>query len=116
MTELEIEANLSIKAEWDLIQEAGKKLAPCYGPGYTGMINLGNRLGSKMSVCKLINFGVSNVYGHVFQPILTFPHKWKPKGGHFWVFLAAEALDRIDKREFKISNLCRKSLVIKFHA
>lgn len=42
MTELEIEANLSIKAEWDLIQEAGKKLVPLFGPGYTGMINLGN--------------------------------------------------------------------------
>lgn len=42
MTELEVEANLSIKAEWDLIQEAGKKLQPCYGPRYTGMINLGN--------------------------------------------------------------------------
>ena len=43
MTELEIEANLSLKSEWDTIQEAGKKLKPLYGPGYTGMINLGNR-------------------------------------------------------------------------
>lgn len=42
MTELEIEANLSLKSEWDTIQEAGKKLKPLYGPGYTGMINLGN--------------------------------------------------------------------------
>ncbi|XP_047138707.1 ubiquitin carboxyl-terminal hydrolase 5 isoform X1 [Hydra vulgaris] len=42
MTELEIEANLSLKAEWDAIQESGKKLVPLYGPGYTGMINLGN--------------------------------------------------------------------------
>lgn len=43
MTELEIEANLSLKAEWDTIQESGKKLKPLFGPGYTGMINLGNR-------------------------------------------------------------------------
>jgi len=42
MTELEVEANLSLKAEWDTIQEAGKKLKPLNGPGYTGMINLGN--------------------------------------------------------------------------
>lgn len=43
MTELEIEANLSLKAEWDAIQESGKKLVPLFGAGYTGMINLGNR-------------------------------------------------------------------------
>lgn len=43
MTELEIEANLSLKAEWDAIQESGKKLVPLFGPNYTGMINLGNR-------------------------------------------------------------------------
>lgn len=43
MTELEIEANLSLKAEWDTIQESGKKLKPLFGPGNTGMINLGNR-------------------------------------------------------------------------
>jgi len=42
MTELEIEANLSLKAEWDTIQESGKKLKPLFGPGNTGMINLGN--------------------------------------------------------------------------
>eukprot|EP00794_Sanderia_malayensis_P015215 gene15215-16786_t len=42
MTELEIEANLTLKAEWDTIQESGKKLVPVYGQGYTGMINLGN--------------------------------------------------------------------------
>lgn len=42
MTELEIEANMSLKAEWDTIQEAGEKLTPLFGPGYTGMVNLGN--------------------------------------------------------------------------
>ena len=43
MTELEIEANLTLKAEWDTIQESGKKLIPLFGPGNTGMVNLGNR-------------------------------------------------------------------------
>ncbi|XP_054691547.1 ubiquitin carboxyl-terminal hydrolase 13 isoform X2 [Grus americana] len=29
-------------SEWEVIQEAGAKLKPMYGPGYTGMKNLGN--------------------------------------------------------------------------
>ena len=29
--------------EWTIIQEAGKELVPLYGPGYTGLRNLGNR-------------------------------------------------------------------------
>ncbi|KAH9525074.1 Ubiquitin carboxyl-terminal hydrolase 5, partial [Bulinus truncatus] len=41
MTELEIDINQKI-GEWDVIQEAGSQLKPCYGPGYTGMRNLGN--------------------------------------------------------------------------
>ncbi|XP_033097730.1 ubiquitin carboxyl-terminal hydrolase 5-like isoform X1 [Anneissia japonica] len=41
MTELEIDANMKI-SEWDVIQEAGKKLTPMFGSGYTGMRNLGN--------------------------------------------------------------------------
>ncbi|XP_071945976.1 ubiquitin carboxyl-terminal hydrolase 5-like [Antedon mediterranea] len=41
MTELEIDANMKI-SEWDVIQEAGKKLTPMFGAGYTGMRNLGN--------------------------------------------------------------------------
>ncbi|XP_033642208.1 ubiquitin carboxyl-terminal hydrolase 5-like [Asterias rubens] len=41
MTELEIDLNSKI-AEWDVIQEAGSKLTPLFGPGYTGMRNLGN--------------------------------------------------------------------------
>eukprot|EP00795_Rhopilema_esculentum_P007232 gene7232-12915_t len=42
MTELEIEANMKLKAEWDNIQESGRDLKPMHGPSYTGMINLGN--------------------------------------------------------------------------
>ncbi|XP_076451842.1 ubiquitin carboxyl-terminal hydrolase 5-like [Babylonia areolata] len=41
MVELEIDLNQRI-GEWDVIQESGSKLTPLYGPGYTGMRNLGN--------------------------------------------------------------------------
>ena len=41
MTELEIEANMKL-SDWSIIQEAGQQLTPCYGPGYTGLVNLGN--------------------------------------------------------------------------
>ncbi|XP_052819393.1 ubiquitin carboxyl-terminal hydrolase 5-like [Mya arenaria] len=41
MVELEIDLNQKV-GEWDVIQEAGSKLTPLYGPGYTGMRNLGN--------------------------------------------------------------------------
>ncbi|KAK7487678.1 hypothetical protein BaRGS_00021097 [Batillaria attramentaria] len=41
MVELEIDLNQRI-GEWDVIQEAGSQLTPLYGPGYTGMRNLGN--------------------------------------------------------------------------
>lgn len=42
MTELEIEMNMKLKSEFDAIQESGRKLTPLYGPGYTGLDNLGN--------------------------------------------------------------------------
>ncbi|EDO49878.1 predicted protein, partial [Nematostella vectensis] len=41
MAELEIDINMRVR-EWDVIQEAGKKLTPMYGPGFTGLRNLGN--------------------------------------------------------------------------
>lgn len=41
MVELEIDMNQRI-GEWATIQEAGTKLVPLYGPGCTGMANLGN--------------------------------------------------------------------------
>lgn len=41
MTELEIDLNQKV-GEWDRIQESGSKLVPLYGPGFTGMRNLGN--------------------------------------------------------------------------
>ncbi|EGD75060.1 ubiquitin carboxyl-terminal hydrolase [Salpingoeca rosetta] len=42
MTELEIEANERLQFEFDAIQESGVTLEPAYGPGHTGMKNLGN--------------------------------------------------------------------------
>ncbi|KAL3215825.1 hypothetical protein MRX96_033440 [Rhipicephalus microplus] len=41
MLELEIDLNQRV-GEWALIQEAGSKLTPLFGPGYTGLANLGN--------------------------------------------------------------------------
>ncbi|XP_072281089.1 ubiquitin carboxyl-terminal hydrolase 5 [Pyxicephalus adspersus] len=51
MTELEIDMNQRI-GEWEVIQESGVQLQPLYGPGYTGIRNLGNScyLNSTMQV------------------------------------------------------------------
>ncbi|KNC84200.1 hypothetical protein SARC_03589 [Sphaeroforma arctica JP610] len=40
MAELELEQNM--KHEWSMVTESGHDLVPLYGPGYTGMRNLGN--------------------------------------------------------------------------
>nr|CAD7201835.1 unnamed protein product [Timema douglasi] len=41
MVELELDLNQKF-GEWASLQEAGSQLKPAYGPGYTGLINLGN--------------------------------------------------------------------------
>lgn len=41
MVELELDLNQKI-GEWAALQESGGKLQPVYGPGFTGMVNLGN--------------------------------------------------------------------------
>ncbi|XP_046993258.1 ubiquitin carboxyl-terminal hydrolase 5 [Schistocerca americana] len=41
MVELELDLNQRV-GEWNALQEAGSKLQPLYGPGYTGLVNLGN--------------------------------------------------------------------------
>ena len=41
MTELEIAVNQRV-GEWEVIQESGATLRPLWGPGLTGMKNLGN--------------------------------------------------------------------------
>ncbi|KAJ9588235.1 hypothetical protein L9F63_018399, partial [Diploptera punctata] len=39
---VELELDLNQKFEWATLQEAGSHLKPLYGPGYTGLVNLGN--------------------------------------------------------------------------
>lgn len=41
LAEMEIDLNQKV-GEWDRIQESGSQLIPMYGPGYTGLQNLGN--------------------------------------------------------------------------
>jgi ubiquitin carboxyl-terminal hydrolase 5/13 len=41
MVELELDLNQKF-GEWVALQEAGSRLKPLYGPGYTGLVNLGN--------------------------------------------------------------------------
>ena len=41
MVEIEIDMNQRI-GEWATLTESGSKLVPLFGPGYTGMENLGN--------------------------------------------------------------------------
>ena len=45
MTELQLEQN--IKFDFSMTGDDGKELQPLYGPGLTGLKNLGNRCGSK---------------------------------------------------------------------
>lgn len=41
MIELELDCNQRL-GEWSALQESNTELRPLYGPGYTGLINLGN--------------------------------------------------------------------------
>ena len=41
MVELELDLNQKF-GEWSMMQEAGSQLKPLYGPGYTGLSNMGN--------------------------------------------------------------------------
>lgn len=41
MLELELELNQKTN-EWAALQESGGALKPIYGPGYTGLVNMGN--------------------------------------------------------------------------
>jgi ubiquitin carboxyl-terminal hydrolase 5/13 len=40
IAEMEIDQNMSY--EFNRLQESGKELSPLYGPGYTGMVNIGS--------------------------------------------------------------------------
>lgn len=43
MTTAEMELDHNTNFDWNRIQESGKDTDPLYGPGYTGLVNLGNR-------------------------------------------------------------------------
>ncbi|KAI4883704.1 hypothetical protein NFI96_031575 [Prochilodus magdalenae] len=86
MTELEIAVNQRV-GEWEVIQESGTTLRPLWGPGLTGMKNLGNScyLNSVMQVLFTVpDFqdkfsGVCILQSHVDPPIhpvlqLEHPH------------------------------------------
>jgi len=43
MTTAERELDQNTNFDWNRIQEKGKELEPIFGPGFTGLANLGNR-------------------------------------------------------------------------
>lgn len=43
MTTAERELDHNTNYDWNRIQESGKDAELLYGPGYTGLVNLGNR-------------------------------------------------------------------------
>lgn len=43
MTTAERELDQNTNFDWDRIQESGQEVEPIFGPGYTGLVNLGNR-------------------------------------------------------------------------
>lgn len=50
--ELELDQNLNF--DFTRLQEKGKQLEPLFGPGYTGLTNLGNRWGwARERFCRL---------------------------------------------------------------
>lgn len=63
MVELELDLNQSY-GEWATLLETGSKLQPMYGPGYTGMYNLGNScyMNSVMQTLFIIPDFVSKYY------------------------------------------------------
>ncbi|GER56538.1 ubiquitin carboxyl-terminal hydrolase [Striga asiatica] len=44
MTTAERELDHNTNFDWNRIQESGEDIEPLFGPGYTGLVNLGNRL------------------------------------------------------------------------
>ncbi len=43
MTTAERELDQNTNFDWNRIQESGQEVEPICGPGYTGLVNLGNR-------------------------------------------------------------------------
>lgn len=66
MVELELSLNQKM-GEWFTLTESGSQLRPLYGPGYTGLTNLGNScyLNSVMQVVFVIPDFVEKYVCHV---------------------------------------------------
>jgi len=43
MTTAERELDQNTNFDWNRIQESGQEVDPIFGPGYTGLVNIGNR-------------------------------------------------------------------------
>lgn len=57
MTTAERELDQNTNFDWNRIQESGQEVEPVFGPGYTGLVNLGNRY--QCSVDCLVNLCIS---------------------------------------------------------
>lgn len=75
MTELEIAVNQRV-GEWEVIQESGTTLRPLFGPGLTGMKNLGNScyLNSVMQVL----FTIPDFQSKSVTPTFSFSFFYSP--------------------------------------
>lgn len=75
MIEMEIELNQKV-GEWGLLTESSAELQPIYGPGYTGMKNLGNScyLNSVMQVLFSIPDFVQRFVSRANEYFMKFPN------------------------------------------
>ncbi|KAJ0264582.1 Ubiquitin carboxyl-terminal hydrolase 14 [Hirschfeldia incana] len=66
MTTAERELDQNTNFDWNRIQESGKELVPVFGPGYTGLANLGNScyLAATMQILFSTHSFISRYYSH----------------------------------------------------
>ncbi|KAJ4894149.1 Ubiquitin carboxyl-terminal hydrolase 14 [Raphanus sativus] len=66
MTTAERELDQNTNFDWNRIQESGKELVPVFGPGYTGLVNLGNScyLAATMQILFSTHSFISRYYSH----------------------------------------------------
>ncbi|XP_028550487.1 ubiquitin carboxyl-terminal hydrolase 14 [Dendrobium catenatum] len=64
MTTAEKELDQNMNFDWNRIQESGQELEPLFGPGYTGLVNLGNScyMASTMQVVFSTRFFIERYY------------------------------------------------------
>uniref|UniRef100_A0A8B9TPU5 Ubiquitin carboxyl-terminal hydrolase n=1 Tax=Anas platyrhynchos TaxID=8839 RepID=A0A8B9TPU5_ANAPL len=120
-------------SEWEVIQESGVKLKPMYGPGYTGMKNLGNScyLNAVMQIIFSIpefqraNLSVLYLFSHVFLPPHFLPYRAKLghgllSGQYSKPPMKSELIEQVMKEEHKpqhngISPRMFKAFISKGH-